>query len=136
MESYKKAAEKLKTEDPNFQKYANEIDNVIEEYEAPEIKGIIYKAKSLGPAIVQYLGTHPEELEEIASSSPFDRVLKMGQLMSQLKATSIKTGSSAPNPVRSEVRSAPSRFTQSGGTHSTVIRNETFQERAKRINGR
>jgi hypothetical protein len=136
LEAYKKSAIKIKAEDPKYQKYAEEVDDVINSLHAPEIKGIIIKARSLGPEIVRYLGTHTDELEEIASASPFDRVYQMGQLVNKLKAKSVKTGSSAPDPVRSESGSAPNARVISGSKHSTVIKGETFAERAKRLNGR
>jgi hypothetical protein len=60
-------------DDPKYHDYEKEIDKVVETFDAPEIQDLILAASKQGPRIVTYLGTNPDELEEIASASPKER---------------------------------------------------------------
>jgi len=86
--------------------------------------------------LVAYLGKNPDELTDIALMNKEDRLYELGKLAAKVKAKSLKTISSAPDPVRSEKVSAPKTKPQFGGSKHVYIKNETFLERAKRINGR
>ncbi len=120
-------------EDPKFHDYELEIDKVVEAFDAPEIQDLILAASKQGPKIVKYLGTNPDELEEIASASPRERSFLMGKLVAKLEAKPVKTISTAPNPTRSEKGSAPRTGVPSGKTFDSS--KESFKEYAKRING-
>lgn len=120
-------------EDPKFHDYEKEIDKVVEAFEAPEIQDFILAAGKQGPKIVRHLGADPDELEEIASASPKQRIFLMGKLVAKLEAKPIKTISTAPNPTRSEKGSAPRMGVPSGKTFDSS--KESFRDYSKRING-
>ncbi len=120
-------------EDPKFHDYEKEIDKVVEAFDAPEIQDLILAASKQGPKIVKYLGTNPDELEEIASASPRERTFLMGKLVAKLEAKPVKTISTAPNPTRSEKGSAPRSAAPSGKSYDSS--KESFREYSKRING-
>jgi len=119
-------------EEPKFHDYEKEIDRIVEVYDAPEIQDTILAAKKQGPKIVKYLGTNPDELEEIASASPKERIFLMGKLVAKLEAKPVKTISTAPNPTRSERGSAPRVQAPTGKAFDKS--KETFPEYAARIN--
>jgi len=125
----KKRADYVK-EDPNFHKYEIEIDQAVDQWQAPEIQNIILESKEFGPEIVAYFGKNPDELLDIASSSPAKRFFKMGQLVTKLQAKTVKTTSSAPEPIRSEKGSAK----KVSVTGNYDPKRETFQEFARRRN--
>lgn len=121
-------------EDPKFHEYEKEIDKVVDAFEAPEIQDLILAASKHGPQIVSYLGKNPDELEEIAGSSPRERIFRMGKLIAKLEAKLAPSKiSSAPNPTRSEKGSAPRVLAPSGKVYTPE--KESFQAYAKRING-
>lgn len=120
-------------EDPKFHEYELEIDKVVDAFDAPEIQDLILAAKKQGPKIVKYLGTNPDELEEIASASPRERSFLMGKLVAKLEAKPVKTISTAPNPTRSERGSAPRAEAPSGKTYDPS--KETFRQYSARVNG-
>ncbi|HET9695726.1 MAG TPA: hypothetical protein VFP40_02590 [Terriglobales bacterium] len=120
-------------EDPKFHDYEKEIDKVVEAFDAPEIQDLILAASKQGPKIVKYLGTNPDELEEIASASPRERTFLMGKLVAKLEAKPVKTISTAPNPTRSEKGSAPRAAAPSGKSYDPS--KESFRDYSKRING-
>lgn len=121
-------------DDPKYHEYEKEIDKVVEAFEAPEIQDLILAASKQGPKIVKYLGTNPDELEEIASASPKERAFLMGKLVAKLEAKPVKTISTAPNPTRSEKGSAPRPAAPSGKSFDPS--KETFRQYSQRINGR
>ena len=127
----KKRADYVK-EDPNFHKYEVEIDEAVDQWQAPEIQNIILESKEFGPEIVAYFGKNPDDLLDIASSSPAKRFFKMGQLVTKLQAKTVKKASSAPEPTRSEKGSAKTVSV----TGNYDPKRETFQEFARRKNGR
>jgi hypothetical protein len=118
-------------ENPEFRKYEVEIDDAVEQWRAPEIQNIILEAKELGPAIVTHFGNNPDDLLDIASSSPAKRFFKMGQLITKLEAKPVKKTSSAPDPTRPEKGSAK-KIAATGGYDP---KKETFKEFARRSNG-
>jgi hypothetical protein len=120
-------------EDPKFHEYEVEIDKVVEAFDAPEIQDLILAAKKQGPKIVRYLGTNPDELEEIASASPRERAFLMGKLVAKLDAKPAKTISTAPDPIRSERGSAQRPAVPSGLAFDRT--KETFAQYSARKNG-
>lgn len=120
-------------DDPKYAEYEKEIDKVVDAFEAPEIQDLILAASKQGPRIVKYLGTNPDELEEIASASPKERAFLMGKLAAKLEAKPVKTISTAPNPTRSEKGSAPRPNVPTGKSFDKS--KESFTAFAKRING-
>ena len=120
-------------DDPKYHDYEKEIDKVVDAFDAPEIQDLILAASKQGPKIVQYLGTNPDELEEIASASPRERSFLMGKLVAKLEAKPVKTISTAPNPTRSEKGSAQRSATPSGKTFDSS--KESFKAYSQRING-
>jgi len=129
--AYIKGRSAYVNEDPEFHKYEVEIDDIVEEYQAPEIQNIILKSKK-GLEIVKHFGKNPDDLLDIASSSPADRVYKMGQLTGKLQAKPVKKSSSAPSPTRSEKGSATST---SLGKNDPRGKNESWSDFCKRKNG-
>lgn len=136
VEAYKTNRVEYAKNDEKFRSYEIEIDDIVEEYQTPDIQDFILGSKETGPAIVKYLGTNPDELLEIASASPQQRAFKMGRLVSKLEAKPVKKSSSAPPPPRSEGASAPKTNSPAKSSRHTVIKGETFAQRAKRLNGR
>ena len=119
-------------ENPEFHRFEVEIDEAVEQWQAPEIQNIILESKELGPAIVAHFGENPDDLLDIASSSPAKRFFKMGQLITKLEAKPVKKTSSAPDPTRSEKGSAKKIMASDAPYDS---KRETFQEYARRRNG-
>ena len=119
-------------ENPEFHRFEVEIDEAVEQWQAPEIQNIILESKELGPAIVAHFGENPDDLLDIASSSPAKRFFKMGQLITKLEAKPVKKTSSAPEPTRSEKGSAKKSLSSDAPYDS---KKETFQEYARRRNG-
>lgn len=120
-------------DDPKYAEYEKEIDKVVEAFEAPEIQDLILAASKQGPRIVKYLGTNPDELEEIASASPKERAYLMGKLVAKLEAKPVKTISTAPNPTRSEKGSAPRPNAPTGKAYDSS--KETWAAFTQRQNG-
>jgi len=119
-------------EDPSFGSYEREIDDAVDQFQAPEIQNMIVESKELGPAIVSHFGKNPDDLLDIASASPQKRFFKMGQLIAKLEAKPVKKSSSAPAPTRSEKGSAKKVV---AGRNAPRGKNETFAEYARRKNG-
>lgn len=132
-EAYLSGRQDAIKEDPKFHEYEVEIDKVVEAFDAPEIQDLILAAKKQGPKIVRYLGTNPDELEEIASASPRERAFLMGKLVAKLDAKPAKTISTAPDPIRSERGSAPRPAVPSGLAFDRT--KETFAQYSARKNG-
>ena len=132
-EGYLKSRAEVMKDDPKYHEYEKDIDKVVEAFEAPEIQDLILAASKQGPLIVSYLGQNPDELEEIASASPRERVFRMGKLIAKLEAKPAKTISTAPNPTRSEKGSAPRTPAPSGKAYDPS--KESFREYSARING-
>lgn len=120
-------------DDPKYHEYEKEIDKVVDAFEAPEIQDLIIAASKQGPKIVKYLGTNPDELEEIASASPKERVFLMGKLVAKLEAKPVKNISSAPNPIRSEKGGATRTSAPTGKAFDPS--KESFRAYSQRING-
>lgn len=119
-------------DDPKFHEYEKEIDKIVEIYDAPEIQNAILRSKKNGARIVQHLGNNPDELEEIASASPQERIFLMGKLSARLEAKTVKTISTAPNPTRSEKGSAQRVNLPAGRTFNSS--KESFKDYAARLN--
>lgn len=124
-------AEAIK-DDPKYHEYEKDIDKVVESFDAPEIQDLILAAGKQGPKIVKYLGANPDELEEIADSSPRERTFLMGKLVAKLEAKPVKTISSAPNPTRSEKGGATRAAAPTGKAFDSS--KETFKEFSARQN--
>jgi hypothetical protein len=131
-EEYVLGREAILKEDPKLHEYELEIDEVVTLYRAPEIQNIILKAKKQGPKIAHYLGTHPDELREIASMSQEDRIFEMAEIKAKLGAKPVKKPSSAPAPTRSEKGSAQRINPTANIGHRAK---ESKADRYKRING-
>jgi len=130
--AYIKSRASYVKEIPDFHKFEVEIDEAVEQWQAPEIQNIILESKELGPAIVKHFGENPDDLLDIASSSPAKRFFKMGQLITKLQAKPVKKSSSAPDPIRSEKGSATKSLSSDAPYDP---KRETFQEYARRRNG-
>ena len=132
-DDYKAGRAGVAKEDPNLSEHEKLIDDVVEEYRAPEIRELIYGQRKQGPKLVSYLGNNPDELEKLANSSPKERLVLMGKLLAKLEAKPVKTISSAPNPTRSEKGSAQRPAAPTGKAFDKS--KESWQAYARRING-
>lgn len=132
-EDYKAGRAGVAKEDPNLSEHEKMIDEVVESYEAPEIRELIYGQRKQGPKLVSYLGNNPDELEKLANASPRERLVLMGKLLAKLEAKPVKTISSAPNPTRSEKGSAQRPAAPTGRAFDKS--KEAFTAFAKRYNG-
>lgn len=119
-------------DEPKLHEYEKEIDKIVEIYDAPEIQNAILRSKKSGARIVQHLGNNPDELEEIASASPQERIFLMGKLSARLEAKTVKTISTAPNPTRSEKGSAQRVNLPAGRAFNSS--KESFKDYAARLN--
>ena len=128
-----KRAEFIKS-DEKYREYEKDVDDVVRAYGVPEIQSAVLKGG--GPEMVAYLGKNSDELTDIAMMSKEDRLFELGKIAAKVKAKALKTVSSAPNPTRSEKGSATTTKAQSGGSKHSFNKNETFLERARRINGK
>ena len=131
--AYLKSRPSYVKEDPDFHKYEVEIDEAVEQWQAPEIQNIILKSKELGCEIVKHFGNNPDDLLDIVSSSPSERIFKMGRLTAKLQAKPVKKSSSAPDPVRSEKGSAKKISMDAKDPYDP--KRESFSEFARRRNG-
>ena len=68
----------------------------------------------IGPAIVDYLGNNPDELEEIADKSQLEQARVLGRIEAKLEAKPVKKVSSAPAPTRSSKGSATGKVGSGG----------------------
>jgi hypothetical protein len=80
-----------------FNYFANELDRY-----APAVTqaaGSAIRDSEIGPELVHYLGTHPEEIKKFASMSPFAAVREIGRLEERLQTKlNPKPQSNAPKP--------------------------------------
>lgn len=132
-DAYIKARPAYLEADPKHGSYEREIDEAVDQWQAPEIQNIIIESKELGPEIVKHFGKNPDDLLDIASSSPAKRFFKMGQLVTKLQAKAVKKTSSAPAPTRSEKGSAKKVSVSNDAPYDS--KKETFQEFSRRKNG-
>lgn len=130
---YKSGRESYAKNNPKFHSYEEHIDFIVDKYETPEIQDLILEAGKQGPAIVSYFGANPDELEEIASLSPRQRVFRMGALTSKLEAKPVKTSSTAPPPPTSEKGGARSRTIKKTAGHDP--QRESWKAYCQRRNG-
>jgi len=124
--AYLKNREAFAKDDDKFHDYEVAIDDAVNTWGAPEIQDLILKAKEHGPMMVKHLGTHPEELSLIASSSPQERPYLIGRLQAKLEAKPVKKVSSAPDPVRSGGGSAIAPVNPENESVSEYIRRKNF----------
>jgi len=123
---YLKSREQYAKDDPKFRDYEVEIDRHVNAYGAPELQDLILKAKEIGPRMVKHLGTHPEELLDIASSPQAERAFLLGKLQAKLEAKPVKKVSSAPDPVRSGTDSAQVQANPTNETQAEYNRRVNF----------
>ena len=119
--------------DSSYREHERDVDDVVKAYGVPEIHNAILKGG--GPAMVTYLGKHSDELTDIALMSPEDRLFELGKIAAKVKAKSPKKISSAPDPTRSD-RGSATQSKATGGSKHVFNKNESFKDRAKRLNGR
>jgi len=131
-QNYIKSRSEYVKEYPDFHKYEVEIDEIVDQWQAPEIQDIILKSKN-GLEIVKHFGKNPDDLLDIASSSLSDRIFKMGQLTAKLQAKTVKKTSSAPDPIRSEKGSAKTIPVGKDAPYNPKV--ESWADFTKRRNG-
>jgi hypothetical protein len=109
----------------NWYEHEHAIGEVVQKAGAWTIRDIILDSDK-GAALVNYLGTHEEELAEIATLPMSAQTRRLLRIEAKLGASPAKKVSSAPDPVSSVKGSANVSVNPSNETTAEYIRRKNF----------